>query len=70
MDTLLAQAASTADPAKRLDLYRGVQRALVADPAAVWLADLPESTAVRRAVHGYTFNPVYTDTYDYYALSK
>jgi peptide/nickel transport system substrate-binding protein len=70
VDRLLAQAGTTADPAKRLVLYKGVQRALVADPAAVWLADLPETTAVRRSVRGYALNPVYTDTYDYYALSK
>jgi peptide/nickel transport system substrate-binding protein len=70
VDTLLEQAAKTVDAAKRLTLYKQVQQALVADPAAVWLADLPETTAVRKAVHGYLLNPAYTDTYDYYAMSK
>jgi peptide/nickel transport system substrate-binding protein len=70
VDTALSQAAVTLDPAKRAALYKQAQQALVADPAAVWLADLPETTAVRSAVHGYVLNPDYTDTFDYYALSK
>ncbi|HWE61415.1 MAG TPA: ABC transporter substrate-binding protein [Chloroflexota bacterium] len=70
VDKLLAQAGNTVDPARRLALYKQVQQALVNDPPAVWLADLPETTAVRRSVQGYVLNPAYTDTYDYYALSK
>lgn len=70
VDTLLVQAANTVDPVKRSLLYKKVQQVLVADPPAVWLADLPETTAVRRSVHGYLLNPAYTDSYDYYALSK
>jgi ABC-type transport system substrate-binding protein len=58
------------DTAKRIALYKKAQQALVADPAAVWLAELPDTTAVRRTVHGYLLNPSYTATYDYYALSK
>ena len=38
--------------------------------AAVWLADLPETNAVRRSLHGYLLNPAYTDTFDYYSLPK
>jgi peptide/nickel transport system substrate-binding protein len=70
VDKLLAQAGATVDSAKRLALYKQVQQALVSDPPAVWLADLPETTVVRRGVQGYVLNPAYTDTYDYYALSK
>jgi ABC-type transport system substrate-binding protein len=70
VDKLFTEAGTTVDAAKRLAIYKQIQRALVSDPAAVWLADLPESTAVRQAVHGYSFNPTYTDTYDYYALAK
>jgi peptide/nickel transport system substrate-binding protein len=70
VDAALEQAAKTVDSAKRIALYKKAQQALVADPAAVWLAELPETTAVRRALHGYLLNPAYTDTYDYYAYSK
>jgi peptide/nickel transport system substrate-binding protein len=70
VDSALEQASKTIDTATRTALYKKAQQALVADPAAVWLADLPETTAVRRAVHGYLLNPVYTDTYDYYGMSK
>lgn len=70
VDTLLEQAAKTVDTAARIALYKRAQQALVADPPAVWLADLPETTAVRRALHGYVFNAAYTDTYDYYAMWK
>lgn len=51
-------------------LYKKVQQLLVADPAAVWLADLPETTAVRCAIHRYVLNPACTDSFDYYALLK
>ncbi len=70
VDKLFAQAATTVDTAKRLALYKQVQQELVKDPAAVWLADLPEETAVRSTLKGYDFNPAYTDTYDYYTLAK
>ena len=70
MDSLLTKAAATTDAARRIALYKQVQRVLVADPAAVWLADLPESTVVRRSVHGYASNPAYTETYYYYGLWK
>jgi peptide/nickel transport system substrate-binding protein len=70
VDNLLNRAATTTDEAGRIALYKQVQRVLVADPPAVWLADLPESTVVRRSVHGYASDPAYTETYDYYALWK
>jgi peptide/nickel transport system substrate-binding protein len=70
VDKLLAQAAATVDPAARSALYMKVQQVLVADPPAIWLADLPETTAVRQSLHGYVLNPAYTDSFDYYALSK
>ena len=70
VDRLLNQAAVTTDAAARLALYKGVQRALVGDPAAVWLADMPESTVIRTTLHGYISNPAYTETYDYYAMYK
>jgi len=70
VDRLLTEAAATTDAAKRSALYKKAQEVLVADPAAVWLADLPETNAVRRSLHGYLLNPAYTDTFDYYSLSK
>ncbi len=70
VDRLLNKAATTADTKTRLALYKQVQRALVADPAAVWLADMPESTVIRKSLHGYVSNPAYTETYDYYAMYK
>ena len=66
----MAASAFATDTKTRLSLYKGVQRALVADPAAVWLADMPESTVIRKSLHGYASNPAYTETYDYYALYK
>jgi peptide/nickel transport system substrate-binding protein len=70
VDKLLAQAATTLDTARRIALYKQVQQALVADPAAVWLADLPEDTVYGANLRGFVFNPAYTESYDYYALSK
>lgn len=71
VDRLLERAAIMSRTAPRLRLYRQVQRIVTwTDPAAVFLADLPESTVYRKTLHGYYLNPVYTATYDYYAMWK
>ncbi|HZS88833.1 MAG TPA: ABC transporter substrate-binding protein [Chloroflexota bacterium] len=71
VDKLLDQAALLSDTKQRLKLYDQVQRILYwDDPAAVYLADLPESVVYRSNVHGYYLNPVYTATFDVYNLWK
>lgn len=71
VDRLLNRAALMANTGRRLKLYRQVQH-IVAwdDPAAVFLVDLATSTVYRRSLHGYYLNPVYTGTYDLYAMWK
>lgn len=71
VDRLLQRAALMANTGQRLKLYKQVQH-IVAwdDPAAVFLVDLATSTVYRRNLHGYYLNPVYTGTYDLYAMWK
>lgn len=71
VDQLLQKAATMSKTAPRLKLYNQVQQIVTwQDPAAVFLADLPESTVYRKSLHGYYLNPVYTATYNYYAMWK
>jgi peptide/nickel transport system substrate-binding protein len=71
VDRGLAQAAVTLDAAARQRQLDRIQTILtVTDPAAVYVADIPDSTVNRRALHGYYFNPVYYGTYDYYSMWK
>jgi peptide/nickel transport system substrate-binding protein len=71
VDQLLERAAKMSRTAPRLRLYNQVQQIVTwTDPAAVFLADLPGSTAYRKSLHGYYLNPVYTATYNYYAMWK
>jgi ABC-type transport system substrate-binding protein len=71
VDRLLVQAGKMSQTAPRLKLYLQIQNIVTwQDPAAVFLADLPESTVYRKTLHGYNLNPVYTATYPYYAMWK
>jgi ABC-type transport system substrate-binding protein len=71
VDRLLNQAATMAKTGPCTKLYDQVQKILSwTDPAAVFLADLPESTVYRKKLHGYYLNPVYTESYNYYAMWK
>ena len=71
VDKLLDRAALLADAKQRLALYNQIQRTLTLDdPAAVFLADLPESVVYRTSVHGYYLNPVYTQSFAFYQMWK
>jgi peptide/nickel transport system substrate-binding protein len=71
VDKLLDKAALLADTKQRLALYNQVQHIVTwDDPAAVFMADLPEAVAYRKNLHGYYLNPVYTATYDLYRMWK
>lgn len=71
VDKLLDRAALLADAKQRLALYNQIQRTLTLDdPAAVFVADLPESVVYRTNVHGYYLNPVYTQSFAFYRMWK
>jgi peptide/nickel transport system substrate-binding protein len=71
VDRLLEAASKMSQTGPRIRLYDQVQKIVTwTDPAAVFLADLPESTVYRKTLHGYYLNPVYTATYNYYAMWK
>jgi peptide/nickel transport system substrate-binding protein len=71
VDSLLLKAQKVRQSSKRYGIYDQVQKILTwQDPAAVFVADLPESVLYRANVHGYYLNPVYTSTFDFYKISK
>jgi peptide/nickel transport system substrate-binding protein len=71
VDRLLARASVTLDAAQQRRLLAQVQEILtLTDPAVVPVAEIPNSTVYSSKLHGYYDNPVYTQTYDFYALWK
>ncbi len=71
VDKLLAQAAITTDPARQQQLFDQIQYILdVSDPAAVYISDTAYQSVYRSNLHGFSSNPTYGNTFDYYPLWK
>ena len=71
VDKLLAQATVALDPAQQKRLLARIQEILtVTDPAVVPVAEIPNTTVYRSSLHGYSYNSVYTLTYDFYTMWK
>lgn len=70
VNNLLDQARKETDQTKRTELYQQVQKQLVADAVAVPVAQLEDVIPMRAWVKGFTFNPMYIDTFNFYDMSK
>jgi peptide/nickel transport system substrate-binding protein len=71
VDELLDQLATVADPAERDTLAKEVQQILtVDDPAGLWVEDAKDKTVFRTDIEGQVFNPLYTATFDFWALTR
>jgi len=71
VDSLLARAAVTTDPAKQQGLFNQIQYILtVSDPAAVYISDTAYQSVYRANLHGFYSNPTYGNTFEYYTLYK
>jgi peptide/nickel transport system substrate-binding protein len=69
-DGLLYQASAEADPARRQALYSRCQKLVVQDAPALFLNERRYRLPIRDRVKGFTFDPMYIETIDQYALSK
>jgi peptide/nickel transport system substrate-binding protein len=70
IDRLLDESQKLLERDQRIPLYKQIQQKMVKDNDALYLVDLPEAVGLRDNVQGYAFNPVYTNTYDYYHISR
>jgi peptide/nickel transport system substrate-binding protein len=71
VEELLAQARDAADPATyQVALSEIQQIAMRDDPAAIYFAQLPWTTVIRRDVAGYRQHPLLPDLLDFYHLSR
>jgi peptide/nickel transport system substrate-binding protein len=71
VDSLLAQAAVTTDPAKQQGMFNQIQTTLtVDDPAAVYISDTSYQQVYRSSLHGFYSNPTYGNTFDFYPMYK
>ncbi len=60
VDRLLAAGAREADPAKRGDIYKQVQKILVEDSPLVWLIDVQYVSIYNKKLHDHTTGPLGT----------
>ena len=58
-DSLFQQAASTADDAKQVEIYKQMETLLAEDAANVYIQDLADLVALNKKYGGYTFYPLY-----------
>jgi peptide/nickel transport system substrate-binding protein len=69
-DKLLYAASAEADPVKRKALYAHCQQLVVDDAPALFLNERRYRLPIRTNVDGFTFNGMYIETFDEYALHK
>lgn len=69
-DGLLASASGEADPGRRNALYAQAQRLVVDDAPALFLNERRYRLPLRARVDDFTFNGMYIETFDPYALRK
>ncbi len=71
VDELLAQAKDAADPAAYQAALAEAQQILTRDdPAAIYYAQPPQESVLRRDVGGFVANPINLGTYDFYQLHR
>ncbi|HEU5430331.1 MAG TPA: ABC transporter substrate-binding protein [Thermomicrobiales bacterium] len=69
-DNLIEQAWAEADETKRMALYGKAQQLLVDDAPALFIFERNYRLPMRDDVKGFVYNGFYTETLDWYALSK
>ena len=69
VDTMLEEARSTADEAKRTELYDAIQKTLVDDAVELYLWTPLEGIPHRKEVQGYQYSPVMGSDPWWYAIS-
>ena len=71
VDELIDQGLVETDPAKQMAIWKEVQNIVTKDdPAGLWVSDPLDHTIFRKDIQGQVYNALYTETFDFYALSR
>ncbi|HCN65548.1 MAG TPA: peptide ABC transporter substrate-binding protein [Pseudomonas sp.] len=70
VDTLIREAATTSDQAKRVELYQDAQKLALNDSAYVYLYQKSYTLPMRDSVKGYVFNPMLEQVFNLGSMSK
>jgi len=71
VDELIDQGLVETDPAKQAAIWKELQTIITKDdPAGLWVTDPLDRTIIRKDVAGQVYNALYTDTFDFWALSR
>ena len=70
VDTLIREAATTSDTAKRTELYQTAQKMVLNDSAYVYLYQKSYTLPMRDSVKGYVFNPMLEQVFNLGSMSK
>ncbi|HEX5692688.1 MAG TPA: ABC transporter substrate-binding protein, partial [Roseiflexaceae bacterium] len=71
VDELIDQGLTETDPAKQAAIWTEMQKIITLDdPAGMWVSDPIDHTIFRKDIAGQAYNALYTETFDFYALSR
>jgi peptide/nickel transport system substrate-binding protein len=71
VDELIDQGLVETDRAKQAAIWKELQSIITKDdPAGLWVTDPLDRTIIRKDVAGQVYNALYTDTFDFWALSR
>jgi peptide/nickel transport system substrate-binding protein len=71
VDALIDQGLTETDPFKLQQIWNDVQTIVTKDdPAGLWVEDPMDHTIFRKDIQGQVYNALYTETFDFYALSR
>jgi peptide/nickel transport system substrate-binding protein len=71
VDALIDHGLTEIDPARQQQIWKEVQNIVTRDdPAGLWVEDPLDHTILRKDIQGQVYNALYTQTFDFYALSR
>lgn len=71
VDELIDRGLVETEPAKQQAIWKQVQSIVTKDdPAGLWVEDPLDHTVFRNDIQGQVYNALYTQTFDFYALSR
>jgi peptide/nickel transport system substrate-binding protein len=71
VDQLIDQGLTETDPAKLTAIWKELQNTITKDdPAGMWVEDPLDHTIFRKDIAGQVYNAVYTESFDFWALSR
>jgi peptide/nickel transport system substrate-binding protein len=71
VDALIDEGLTEIDLARQQQIWKEVQNIVTRDdPAGLWVEDPLDHTIIRKDIQGQVYNALYTQTFDFYALSR